>query len=106
MKKFALLLSLLATQSAFAWHFTQADYHDRSYEFVNDYDTSILISEVRCTKKDGYDTLRVDGYYSPSGKFNPISKTFKGTKVKQVDEVADDILASYMKFCANVNKMN
>ncbi|OOS25997.1 hypothetical protein [Moraxella pluranimalium] len=106
MKKFALLASLLIAQSAFAWHFSSTDYYGRSYEIVNRDGATVLVSGVRCTKTDGHDALTVAGYFSPTGRYNAVNKSYRGANVKRANTSTADVLSSYMKFCAKVNQMN
>lgn len=107
MKKLLAALSVLviSTQS-FAWTFTETSVYDRSYEVKNEWDATIVVNNVKCTKTDGYDSLHLTGYFSPTGKWNEVNKTYAKSNIKKSNQYVDDVLPAYMKFCAMVNKLN
>lgn len=106
-KKLTMLLALgIITNAAWAWSLTETNVANRSFEFKNDYDATVLVDNVRCTKTDGYDSLHLSGYYTPYGKWEDIDKTYNGSAVRKTTQVVDNVVPAYMKFCAMVNKAN
>lgn len=97
-------LAMLLHSSAFAWEFTQLDIHERNFIFTNRYHASVEVSNVRCTRTDGYDALTLDGYRTVDNKWVFVNQDLKGENVRRANQYAPDTLPAYMNFCARVNR--
>lgn len=108
MKYLSILLlgiTFSATASAAQWEFINMNTDHRTFEISNRHGSKITVSEVYCTQTDGYDSLYLDGYIAPSGRWVQIGKYFSGYQnVKNVTHYADDTLSAYMNFCARINR--
>ncbi|WP_125940146.1 hypothetical protein [Neisseria dumasiana] len=108
MKKFiALLVSLVISSSALAWEFTEISVNNRLFEIRSDYDAVYLVDNVYCTATDGYDSLHIQGYFSPTGRWNYLNRSVSGKNLRQrLKQIEPNLLPAYMNFCARVNRHN
>lgn len=107
MKKLSILFfAMLFSSSAFAWEFTEISVSNRDFEVKNDSDVAYMVSNVRCMATDGYDSLRVKGYFVPDGeRFHAINRTISGKNIRgKLNQIDDSLLPAYMNFCAKVNR--
>lgn len=106
MKKLSIwLFTMLFSSSAFAWEFTEISVSNRNFEIKTDYDATYLVSNVRCTATDGHDSLRVQGYFAPNGKWFSVNRTISGKNIRgKLNQIDESLLPAYMNFCARVNR--
>lgn len=102
-----LLFAMLFSSSAFAWEFTEISVANRNFEIRTDYYATFTVSNVRCTATDGYDSLYVQGFFAPTGRWFNINRTISGSgqnirnRLRQIDA---NLLPAYMNFCARINR--
>lgn len=77
-KVFTLFVSLIMSSSVFAWEFTEISVANRSFEIKSDYDAVYVVSNVYCTATDGYDSLHIEGYFAPTGRWNNVNRSVSG----------------------------
>lgn len=106
MKKLSILLTTLTLSApAFAWEFTEISVAQRSFEIKTDFNAIYLVSDIRCTATDGYDSLNVNGYYAPTGKWFYVGREIHGNQIRRkLNQMEKNLLPTYMNFCARVNR--